>query len=184
MAAASSRNSSPVKRAVLRTAKIGFFALVAGLIALVVAVGIAMSSIPSFGELKRDPNGQMIQVRAADGTIIASLGPSYGEWLDYEQIPRPMVDAMVAVEDRRFRMHPGVDPIGITRSFWVRLERGRWGQGGSTITQQLARNIFLNNNKEFARKFREMILALAMERKFTKDEILELYLNKVYFGGG
>jgi penicillin-binding protein 1A len=169
---------------VVRIIKILLLAALAGLIALAVAVGIAMSSIPSFGELQRDPNGQMIQVRAADGSIIASLGPSYGEWLRYDQIPDVMVDAMVAVEDRRFRSHPGVDPIGLTRSFYVRVQRGRWVQGGSTITQQLARNIFLTNARTFGRKAREMILALAMERKFSKDQILELYLNKVYFGGG
>jgi len=88
------------------------------------------------------------------------------------------------VEDRRYYMHPGVDPIGITRSFYARAVQGRWTQGGSTITQQLARNIYLNSNKEFGRKIREIILALAMETKFSKDQILELYLNKVYFGGG
>jgi penicillin-binding protein 1A len=91
---------------------------------------------------------------------------------------------MIAVEDRRFYMHPGVDPIGIARSTWVRIVKGRWAQGGSTITQQIARNIFLSNTRTFARKFREMILALAMERKYSKDQILELYLNRVYFGGG
>jgi penicillin-binding protein 1A len=95
-----------------------------------------------------------------------------------------MKDAMVAVEDRRYYIHPGVDPIGITRSLYVRAIDGRWTQGGSTITQQLARNIYLNSNKEFGRKIREVILALAMETKFSKDQILELYLNKVYFGGG
>jgi penicillin-binding protein 1A len=95
-----------------------------------------------------------------------------------------MKDAMVAVEDRRYYLHPGVDPIGITRSVYVRAVDGRWTQGGSTITQQLARNIYLNSNKEFGRKIREVILALAMETKFSKDQILELYLNKVYFGGG
>ncbi|PAV67634.1 hypothetical protein WR25_10284 [Diploscapter pachys] len=152
--------------------------------ALVIAVYVARSQLPSFDELKSSPNGQMIRVHAADGSIIASLGPSYGEWLPYAQIPRIMRQATVAVEDRRFRGHPGVDPIGIARSVQVRFERGRWVQGGSTITQQLARNVFLNNQKKFGRKFREWILALALERKFSKDEILELYLNKMYYGGG
>jgi penicillin-binding protein 1A len=116
--------------------------------------------------------------------VLVSLGPSYGEWLTYAQIPQVMKDAMVSVEDRRFRYHPGVDPIGIARSVVVRVERGRWAQGGSTITQQLARNVFLTNTRTFGRKAREWLLALAMERKFSKDQILELYLNKVYFGGG
>jgi penicillin-binding protein 1A len=95
-----------------------------------------------------------------------------------------MKDAMVSVEDKRFRSHLGVDPIGIARSVKVRLDRGYWAQGGSTITQQLARNVFLTNTRTFGRKAREWLLALAMERKFSKNQILELYLNKVYFGGG
>ena len=126
----------------------------------------------------------MIRVRAADGSVIQSLGPSFGRWLTVKQLPDAMTGAMIAVEDRRFYMHPGVDPIGITRSFWVRVQRGYWAQGGSTITQQLARNIYLNSNKEFGRKIREIILAMAIETKFSKEQILELYLNKVYFGGG
>lgn len=141
-------------------------------------------SLPSFDELKSSQNGQMIVVRARDGTELISLGPSYGLWLDYREIPTVMKDAMISVEDRRYRSHFGVDPIGVVRSVWVRVEDGRWRQGGSTITQQLARTVFLNNNRTFDRKIREGILALALETQFTKDEILELYLNKVYFGGG
>jgi penicillin-binding protein 1A len=88
------------------------------------------------------------------------------------------------VEDKRFRHHPGVDPIGIARALAVRATKGRWTQGASTITQQLARNIFLTNNRSIIRKVTDGILALALERKFSKDQILELYLNRVYFGGG
>ncbi|MBN8830838.1 MAG: PBP1A family penicillin-binding protein [Sphingomonadales bacterium] len=129
----------------------------------------------------------MIRVHAADGTVIVSLGPSYGRWLSASQIPEVMTRALVSVEDKRFYMHPGVDPIGMTRAVWmgyVRRGEGRRLQGASTITQQLARNIFLNNSYSAGRKLREMILALALERKFSKQQILELYLNKVYFGGG
>jgi penicillin-binding protein 1A len=164
--------------------KVGLGGGLVALIALVVAVYLQASSLPTFSELKSSPNGQMIRVHAVDGSVLVSLGPSYGEWLTYEQIPQVMKDAMVSVEDRRFRYHLGVDPIGIARSVMVRVERGRWVQGGSTITQQLARNVFLTNTRTFGRKAREWLLALAMERKFTKDQILELYLNKVYFGGG
>jgi penicillin-binding protein 1A len=159
------------------------FALL-GAITLVVAVAVTMRSLPGYQELKSSQTGQMIVVRAADGTEIVTLGPSYGKWVPYERIPQPMRDAMVSVEDRRYRSHWGVDPIGIVRSLMVRVESGSWKQGGSTITQQLARNIFLNNTKTFGRKAREWILALALEQKFSKDQILELYLNKVYFGGG
>ena len=161
---------------------IGLAVLAVG--ALAIAVYVARSQLPSFDELKSSPNGQMIRVHAADGSVIVSLGPSYGEWLSYDSIPRVMRDATIAVEDRRFYSHPGVDPLGIARSVLVRYERGRWIQGGSTITQQLARNVFLNNQKKFGRKFREWILALALERKFSKEQVLELYLNKVYYGGG
>ncbi|WP_414713814.1 PBP1A family penicillin-binding protein [Sphingomonas sp.] len=152
--------------------------------ALAVAVYVTRAQLPSFSELKSSPNGQMIRVHASDGSVIVSLGPSYGEWLPYERIPAVMRDATISVEDRRFRSHPGVDPIGVARSIKARWDRGRWTQGGSTITQQLARNIFLSSQKKFGRKFREGILALAIERAFTKDQILELYLNKVYYGGG
>ena len=152
--------------------------------ALVTAVYVARAQLPSFEDLKSSPNGQMIRVHAADGSVIVSLGPSYGEWLPIDRIPAVMQRAMISVEDRRFYSHLGVDPIGVARSVDVRVRRGRWTQGGSTITQQLARNIFLTSAKKFGRKFREAILAFAIERKFSKDQILELYLNKVYFGGG
>ena len=172
------------RRRLMLAVKISAFLAVLGLGALVTAVFIARSQLPSFESLKSSPNGQMIRVHAADGSVLVSLGPSYGEWLPYDRIPAVMRDATIAVEDRRFRSHLGVDPIGIARSVMIRMERGRWVQGGSTVTQQLARNIFLNNQKKFGRKFREWILALALERKFDKDQILELYLNKVYYGGG
>jgi penicillin-binding protein 1A len=159
----------------------------AAFIALLIAVYTAKSSLPSYEELKSSPNGQMIRVHAADGTVIVSLGPSYGEWIEYDKIPEPMRDAMVAIEDRRFRSHWGVDPVALARITKFAIDNrgtGRRLQGASTITQQVARTIFLSNKYDVGRKFREMILALALERKFTKDQILELYLNKVYFGGG
>ncbi|MBB4640770.1 penicillin-binding protein 1A [Rhizorhapis suberifaciens] len=166
---------------------IALFGGIAGIVALVVAVAVAMSSLPSYEAMKSSPNGQMIRVHASDGSVIVSLGPSFGKWLPYDHIPKIMVDAMVSVEDKRYYMHPGVDPIGLTRATWLALENrgtGRRMQGASTITQQVARNIFLNNSYSFGRKLREMVLALALEWKFSKQQILELYLNKVYFGGG
>ncbi|WP_375397430.1 transglycosylase domain-containing protein [uncultured Sphingomonas sp.] len=184
MAVAAPKTVPKWRRWLVLFLRLGVVAALLGIIALVVAVYVARAQLPSYDELKASPNGQMIRVHAADGRVIVSLGPSYGEWLTYDQIPAVMRDAMVAVEDRRFRQHPGVDPIGIARSLEVRVTNGHWTQGGSTITQQLARNIFLSSTKKFGRKFREMILALAMERAFSKEQILELYLNKVYFGGG
>ncbi|HXH53834.1 MAG TPA: PBP1A family penicillin-binding protein [Sphingomicrobium sp.] len=178
--------SAAVDRRPLVTAlKLAAYALGLGLIALLVSVSVAYSQLPSFGTLsKRSDLGQMIRVRAANGAVLVSMGPSFGEWLSYEQIPPEMRAAMIAIEDRRFRSHPGVDPIGMARALKVRVERGRWREGGSTITQQLARNIFLTNSRTFGRKIKEGVLALALEWKFSKDQILELYLNRVYFGGG
>ncbi|HEY0624222.1 PBP1A family penicillin-binding protein [Sphingomonas sp.] len=175
-------------RRILKWVLIGGVALaLAGIIALTIAVYTARANLPSFEELKSSPNGQMIRVHAADGTVIVSLGPSYGEWIEYSKIPAPMRDAMVSIEDRRFRSHWGVDPVALARVTKFAFDnRGtdRRLQGASTITQQVARTIFLSNKYDIGRKLREMVLALALERKFTKDQILELYLNKVYFGGG
>jgi penicillin-binding protein 1A len=161
------------------------YAALLGLLGLIVAVAVASAYLPSYPQLtKRSDLGQMIRVRAANGAVLVSLGPSFGKWLPYEQIPAEMRAAMISVEDKRFRGHIGVDPIGIARSVKVRAQTGHWRQGGSTITQQLARNIFLTNTRTFGRKLKEMVLALAIERKFSKNQILELYLNRVYFGGG
>ncbi len=151
---------------------------------LAVAVGLQARSMPEFAELKSSQVGQMIVVRARDGTELVSLGPSYGKWLSHDQIPAIMRNSMVAVEDRRYHSHFGVDPIGLARAGYISLTTGSSIRATSTITQQLARTVFLNNSRTFARKVREAIIAMALEWKFSKEEILELYLNKVYFGGG
>ncbi len=176
---------SRAKRMLLTAFKVAVYALVALTIAVVVAVSVAVSQLPSYQELtRRDDLGQMIRVRAADGSVIMTMGPSFGEWLPYDRIPPIMREAMIAVEDRRFRSHPGIDPIGTARALTVWATSGRSSQGGSTITQQLARNIFLDNSRTFGRKIREAVLALALEWRFSKEQILEMYLNRVYFGGG
>ncbi|MCT2557563.1 PBP1A family penicillin-binding protein [Tsuneonella sp. YG55] len=159
-------------------------AAVLGVIFVALAVLFAARSLPSYASLKASQPGQTIVVRARDGTELVELGPSYGKWLDSSQIPQVMKDAMVSVEDRRFYSHPGVDPIGLMRAVYVWITGERRLQATSTLTQQLARNLFLNSNRSFDRKAREIILAMALETKFSKQQILELYLNKVYFGGG
>jgi len=175
----------PTRRPFVTGLKVLIYAALLALLALIVAVGVAVASLPSFSELsKRSDLGQMIRVRSSTGVVLVNLGPSFGQWLRYQDIPPEMRAAMIAVEDKRFRSHPGVDPIGVARAVKVRVDRGAWSQGGSTITQQLARNIFLTNSRTFGRKVKEAVLALAIERKFSKNQILELYLNRVYFGGG
>jgi penicillin-binding protein 1A len=155
-----------------------------GVLFVTVSVGIAARSIPSFYQLKATTNAQTIVVRARDGSVVVELGPSYGEWINYQDIPKNMTNAMVAVEDRRYHSHFGIDPPGLARAFYTAATGNGRVAATSTITQQLARNIFLNNNRTLDRKAREMVLAMALEWKFSKEQILELYLNKVYFGGG
>jgi penicillin-binding protein 1A len=170
-----------LKRAVMWS---GALALL-GAVFLAFAVGFAAQSLPSYATLKATQPGQTIVVRARDGRELVELGPSFGDWLDYDAIPENMTNAMVAVEDKRFHSHPGVDPVRLTGALIEGLTGSRERLGGtSTITQQLARNLFLNNNRSLDRKAREAVLAMALEWKFSKEQILELYLNKVYFGGG
>jgi penicillin-binding protein 1A len=155
-----------------------------GVIFLVTAVLMTARELPGFQTLKTSQNGQMIVVRARDGSELVTLGPSYGRWISHQTMPQVMKDAMVSVEDRRFYSHFGVDPLGLLRAVYTAATGDNRISATSTITQQLARNIFLNNSRSYTRKVREGVLALALERKFSKEQILELYLNKVYFGGG
>ena len=153
-------------------------------IALLTAVYVAQRDLPSFRTLMDSPNDQTIVVRARDGRQLIALGPSYGQWLPSDEIPQVMKDAMVAVEDRRFYSHFGVDVLGLFRAVWSAYNTDNRLGATSTISQQLARNLFLNSSRTLDRKAREAVLAMALEWKFSKEEILELYLNKVYFGGG
>jgi penicillin-binding protein 1A len=161
------------------------YAVLLALLALGVAVAVATAYLPSYSELtKRNDLGQMIRVRAANGQVLVSMGPSFGQWLTYDQIPPEMRAALISTEDRRFRSHIGIDPVGLIRAVGSAIVEGHRIRATSTITQQLARNIFLTNKRDYVRKVKEAILALALERKFSKDQILELYLNREYFGGG
>ena len=142
------------------------------------------AQLPPINQLtvpKRPPN---IAILAADGSLLANRGETGGRTVTIGEIPPYLPKAFVAIEDRRFYEHFGIDPVGITRAVVNNL-RGRGGmQGGSTLTQQLAKNLFLTQERTAARKIQEAILALWLERTYTKDQILELYLNRVYFGSG
>lgn len=118
------------------------------------------------------------------GHVIATYGDLVGEALHLNQFPPALPAAVVAVEDRRFYHHPGIDPIGMARALWVNLTAGRVVQGGSTLTQQVAKTLFLTNARTIGRKVQELFLTLWLERHFTKSEILEIYLNRVYLGSG
>ena len=118
------------------------------------------------------------------GRVFATFGDIVGEPLRLTDMPAYLPAAAVAVEDRRFWHHPGIDPIGLARAVWVNLTSGRVVQGGSTITQQVAKNLFLTNARTFRRKVQELLLTLWLEHTFTKREILEIWLNRVYLGSG
>ncbi len=125
-----------------------------------------------------------VTLQAGNGQVIATSGDIYGDVLRLADMPASLPAALIAIEDRRFRSHRGLDAIGLARAAWVNLTTGRVVQGGSTITQQLAKNLFLTPARSFRRKVQEALLALWLERRFTKDEILEIYLNRVYLGAG
>jgi penicillin-binding protein 1A len=118
------------------------------------------------------------------GRVFATFGDIVGDPLRLTDVPAYLPAAAVAVEDRRFWHHPGVDPIGLARAVWVNLTSGRLVQGGSTITQQVAKNLFLTNARTFRRKVQELLLTLWLEHTFSKREILEIWLNRVYLGSG
>jgi penicillin-binding protein 1A len=132
-------------------------------------------------ELKRQPS---VALLAADGSLIASYGDLYGDSVRLADLPPYLPAAVLATEDRRFYSHWGLDLRGIARALYVNVREGELVQGGSTVTQQVAKNLFLTPERSLHRKGQEMLLALWLERTFTKDEILELYLNRVYFGAG
>lgn len=123
-----------------------------------------------------------MQIYSADGELIAQYGEKRRIPVTLDQIPPEMVKAFIATEDSRFYEHHGVDPVGIFRAASVALFSGHASQGASTITQQLARNFFLSPERTLMRKIKEVFLAIRIEQLLTKDEILELYLNKIYLG--
>ena len=155
-----------------------------GLIAVGGLIAWHASQLPPIDKLavpKRPPN---IAIMGDDGRRLANRGDTGGAAVSLRDLPAYLPKAFIAIEDRRFYHHWGIDPVGVTRAF-VRNMSGRGPmQGGSTLTQQLAKNLFLTQERTMARKVQEAILAFWLERKFSKDQILELYLNRVYFGSG
>ncbi|WP_135466670.1 transglycosylase domain-containing protein [Crenalkalicoccus roseus] len=125
-----------------------------------------------------------VTLLAADGSLLATQGDLYGRTVRLRELPAHLPAALLAVEDRRFHRHPGLDPAGLARAAWANWRAGEVVQGGSTLTQQLAKNLFLTPERSLRRKVQEALLALWLERRFTKDQLLEIYLNRVYLGAG
>lgn len=123
-------------------------------------------------------------ILAENGDVLATLGEGPHEYLSIASIPQHMQDAIIAIEDRWFYEHPGFNPLAMLRALYVNLREGKPVLGASTITQQLAKNLFLTPEKTFRRKVEELVLAIVLEQSYTKKKILELYLNQIYFGEG
>ena len=124
------------------------------------------------------------RILSQDGVVLATLTHERRELAKMSEFPKPLIDAVVAIEDSQFYQHRGISPRALFRAVWVNLREGRFAQGGSTITMQLARNAFLTQKKTFHRKIQEALLALQIEQHLTKEQIMETYLNEVYFGSG
>ena len=155
-----------------------------GLIALVGVLAYYAATLPPASEWavpKRPPNVRIVSER---GELIANRGDTGGEAVTIAEMSKYLPQAVMAIEDRRFRDHFGVDPIGLARAAVSNLVAGGVVEGGSTLTQQLAKNLFLTPERTIERKMQEMLMALWLEAKYSKDQILEMYLNRVYLGAG
>src|SRR3954454_21199852 len=162
------------------TAVLGLWTGIA-LIGVVVWVGAHLPALQALEIPKRPPT---IEITGLDGSVLATRGEMAGANVSLKDLPPYLPRAFIAIEDRRFYSHYGVDPHGIVRAAVANLLHRSVSQGGSTLTQQLAKNLFLTQERTLQRKLQEVELALWLERKHSKAEILELYLNRVYFGSG
>ncbi len=161
--------------------------IVTGIWGVIVAAGTVAyvaHDMPAISEVAEASRRPAITLVALDGTEFQRLGDLRGETLDVSQLPPHFVQALIATEDRRFFSHFGVDPVGILRAAYSNYRAGRTVQGGSTLTQQLAKNLFLTPDQNFKRKAQEALLAVQLEATYSKEQILTAYLNRVYLGAG
>src|SRR5690242_10536803 len=176
----SSRGRFGLSRLIYWGAVLGLWGAIA-IVGVVVWVGAHLPAIQSLEIPKRPPT---IEITGLDGSMLAQRGEMAGANVALKDLPPYLPKAFIAIEDRRFYSHHGVDPVGIARAALTNVLHRGVSQGGSTLTQQLAKNLFLTQERTFQRKLQEVELALWLERKHSKNEILELYLNRVYFGSG
>jgi len=137
--------------------------------------------VPQLPPIKRDP-----QITYVDrqGAVLGVRGGRYAPPVNVDRLPPYVAAAFVSIEDRRFYEHAGFDPIGMARAVLADIGKGRAAEGASTITQQLARNLFLSNDRTLERKGQELVYAVELEQAYSKKQILGLYLSRVYFGSG
>src|ERR1044071_1447064 len=167
--------------------RIAYWSLVIGLWCFIGAIGVigwVAAHLPPIQSLEVPKRPPSIQIVGLNGRVLATRGEMGGAAVPLRELPPFMTKAFLAIEDKRFYSHWGLDPVGVLRAVGANVLHRGVAQGGSTITQQLAKNLFLTQERTLKRKLQEVVLALWLERKFTKTEILELYLNRVYFGAG
>lgn len=172
------------RRILWRLAGWGFVLAIWAVVGAAAVVGFFAYDLPDVDRLNRVERQPSLTLVAADGSTVGTYGDLYGDVLAPREIPEVIKRAVVAIEDHRFFDHPGLDAVGLVRAIYVNLRAGRLAQGGSTISQQLAKNIFLTPERSLKRKVQEALLALWLEHRFSKDQILAMYLNRVYFGAG
>ena len=153
-------------------------------IAAIGAIAFVVSTLPPIQSLEVPKRPPTVEIVGTDGRPLVLRGEMSGTDVSIKELPAYLPKAFIAIEDRRFYSHFGADPIGLARAVVANVLRRGVSQGGSTLTQQLAKNLFLTQQRTLWRKMQELVLALWLERKFSKNEILELYLNRVYFGSG
>jgi penicillin-binding protein 1A len=153
-------------------------------IGIIGVIGYYALDLPDIDKVTATPRRPSVVFQSVEGETFAAFGDLYGEPLELRQISPFIAQAVMATEDRRFYHHFGIDPIGLLRALFVDIRAGRLVQGGSTITQQLAKNLFLTPERNAKRKVQELLMALWLEKRLTKDQILTLYLNRVYLGSG
>jgi penicillin-binding protein 1A len=164
-----------------------YWSLVLGVWVVIAAAGViafAVSTLPPIQSLEVPKRPPTVEIVGTDGRTLVMRGEMSGSDVSIKELPTYLPRAFVAIEDRRFFSHHGVDPIGLLRAAAANVLHRGVSQGGSTLTQQLAKNLFLTQQRTLWRKMQEAVLALWLEHKFSKTEILELYLNRVYFGSG
>jgi penicillin-binding protein 1A len=167
-----------------RILKVGVLLVLWTLIVGGLVLGGFALTLPDTGELTRGERRPSVTILAADGSLLTTYGELFGQPLTLKEMSPYLPKAVIAAEDHRFYHHFGVDPIGLLRATLANISAGHIVQGGSTITQQLAKNLFLTPERSLSRKIQETLLALWLEHRFTKDQILEIYLNRVYLGAG
>lgn len=167
----------------LKRIVITFFSLLLlGVISVTATYFYVLPDLPDVATLKNVQLQTPLKIYSKDGKLISQFGEKRRIPLELSQIPKPLLQAFIATEDSRFYEHKGVDPIGVLRAAVVMITTGQKRQGASTITMQVARNFFLTRDKKFIRKIKEIFIALHIEQLLTKDEILELYVNRIYLG--